>query len=492
MACGGLRCLMVFMGFFALIQAIAFLVMGVFGILAHQCDIQMDGSQLNYLIYLAYFRHAQCGEVNWSLLGISLPPGVQVIQPDVTDVAVRMQIFIKIYIVLSCVWIITSIMFISGTISSCLSRSFLRFVCYAFAVTCLLNFVFDLVATGFHIYDITWTTTLYDFLEFIQVENRDQLMQYLGDVSIVALPIPSVIMTVVSSRALLIAILNVTGMIIVFMSTKKLEEKLLQSPPKSVTAPDFGYERQFPPAEMVQRGTPDHISQQYSKQYQQEVPKQYNQEAQRNAQVRSRYDDINPHPYQYDNHTYQSENQLVSALKPQPIVTTERRFLEPLKGGESDGSLSSRASPSRSNESPENTRDSMYVGYAKIAPSDIRRQQRAEEQNPINLRHTKHGGSMYREEQPQVKKTYSDANRFSQQVPPEELRSQLPWSYFQSRHEVKRPRKNQENNSDEIPPPVPVPDYTLHFPKKGRPGPPPPPKPTKESIERWSGPEVTY
>ncbi|XP_055688589.1 uncharacterized protein LOC129793064 [Lutzomyia longipalpis] len=491
MACGGLRCSMLFIGLFALIQAIAFLVMGIFGILAHQCDVQMDTSQLNYLIYLTYFRHAQCGEVNWQLLGIDLPPGVQVIKPDVSDVALRMQIFIKIYIVTSCLLIITSIMFIAGTSSSCLSRAFLRFFCYAFAVTFLVNFVFDLVATGFHIYDITWTTTLYNFLEFIQVENRDQLMQYLGDVSIVALPIPSVIMTVVSSRGVLIAIMNFTGIIIVFMSIKKLEEKVVQKPPKAVRAPDFGYERQFPPSEMTQRRVADHITQPYPEEYQQEVPQQ---KIVAPVQTRSRYDDINPHPYQYDNHTYQPENQLVSAMKPHPIITTERRFLEPLKGGESDGSLSSRASPSRSHDSLENNRDSTYMGYARIPPVDTKRTPKVEEPNPIVLRHTKptHGGSLNRDEKPAVRKTYSDANRFSQQAPPEELRSQLPWSYFQSRHEVKRPRKIQEHSSDEIPPPVPVPDYTLHFPKKGRPGPPPPPKPTKESIERWSGPEVTY
>ncbi|XP_059614452.1 uncharacterized protein LOC132260397 [Phlebotomus argentipes] len=481
MACG-LRCLMLFTGLFALIQAIGFLIMGIYGILAHQCDVQMDTSQLSYLIYLAYFRHAQCGEVNWSLLGIDIPPGVQVIMPDVSDVAVRMQIFIKIYIVLSCVWILTSIMFIAATSSSSFSRSFLRFFCVAFAITCLLNFVFDLISTGFHIYDITWTTTLMNFLEFIQVENRDQLLPYLQDVSIVALPIPSVIMAVVSSRGVIIAIINFTGMIIVFMSMKKLEEHLEKKSPKVLRAPDFGYDRQYPPSEMVQRRTADHISQHPPQQQPQSVQKYVAP-----VQTRSRYEDANPHPYQYDNHTYQAEP--VSALKPQPIVTTERRFLEPLKGGESEDS----ASHSRSTEiSPEHSRDSSYVGYGRIS-NDRRHPREEEPHNPVIMRHTKPvGGSLNRDEKPQIRKTYSDATRFSQQAPPEELRSQLPWSYFQSRHEVKRPKKIPEQSNDEIPPPVPVPDYTLHFPRKGRPGPPPPPKPTKESIERWSGPEVHY
>lgn len=309
-------------------------------------------------------------------------------------------------------------------------------------------------------------------------------MTYLQDVSIVALPIPAVIMTVVSFRGLIIAIINFTMMVIVFMSVKRLEEKLQKKPPKVIRAPDFGYERQYPPGEMVQRRTADHISQAPLHQYQQHPPPQSLQKSSAPVQNRSRYEDVNPHPYQYDNHTYQSDNQYnqpVSALKAQPVLTTERRFLEPLKGGESEDSASSRASPAN-----ETSRDSSYVGYGRIPARDSRRP-KEEDPHPAILRHTKpaYGGSLSRDEKPVVRKTYSDANRFSQQqVPPEELRSQLPWSYFQSRHEVKRPKKIQEHSNDEIPPPVPVPDYTLHFPKKGRQGPPPPPKPTKESIER--------
>lgn len=55
-------------------------------------------------------------------------------------------------------------------------------------------------------------------------------------------------------------------------------------------------------------------------------------------------------------------------------------------------------------------------------------------------------------------------------APPEELRGQLPWSYFKNRNDVSGPKKTfTQLREDEDLPPVPVPDYTLHFPRKDRP-----------------------
>lgn len=61
-------------------------------------------------------------------------------------------------------------------------------------------------------------------------------------------------------------------------------------------------------------------------------------------------------------------------------------------------------------------------------------------------------------------------SRHSFNNPPAELRGQLPWSYFSSRDDVSGPKKTfSQLREDEDAPPVPVPDYTLHFPKKDRP-----------------------
>lgn len=70
--------------------------------------------------------------------------------------------------------------------------------------------------------------------------------------------------------------------------------------------------------------------------------------------------------------------------------------------------------------------------------------------------------------QPSTASTEDGAPRSSVAVKPsDELRSQLPWSYFKSREDISGPKKTFHNlRADEDLPPVPVPDYTLHFPRK--------------------------
>lgn len=54
--------------------------------------------------------------------------------------------------------------------------------------------------------------------------------------------------------------------------------------------------------------------------------------------------------------------------------------------------------------------------------------------------------------------------------PPDELRGQLPWSYFKSPSDITGPKRTFTHlRDDEDLPAVPVPDYTLHFPRKDRP-----------------------
>jgi hypothetical protein len=72
-------------------------------------------------------------------------------------------------------------------------------------------------------------------------------------------------------------------------------------------------------------------------------------------------------------------------------------------------------------------------------------------------------------ERPESRNSGGKVDRTSSiNAPPEELRGQLPWSYFKSRDDV--PKKAfTELKEDEDLPAVPVPDYTLHFPKNRRP-----------------------
>lgn len=86
-------------------------------------------------------------------------------------------------------------------------------------------------------------------------------------------------------------------------------------------------------------------------------------------------------------------------------------------------------------------------------------------------------------------------SRGPEYLPPAELRSQIPWSYFKPAEEL--PPKLQRHlqrreKEDEEKPPVPVPDYTFHFNRRPRPIPEPyaatrsnPPVSRQRSVENY-------
>lgn len=72
-----------------------------------------------------------------------------------------------------------------------------------------------------------------------------------------------------------------------------------------------------------------------------------------------------------------------------------------------------------------------------------------------------------RYDRPESRNSAAKVDRTSSMNAPEELRGQLPWSYFKPRDDVPK-RAFTELKEDEELPSVPVPDYTLHFPKTKR------------------------
>lgn len=73
-----------------------------------------------------------------------------------------------------------------------------------------------------------------------------------------------------------------------------------------------------------------------------------------------------------------------------------------------------------------------------------------------------------RHERPDSRNSGNKVDRTSSMNAPEELRGQLPWSYFKARDDVPKNSFIELAENEDVPA-VPVPDYTLHFPKNKRP-----------------------
>lgn len=243
----------------------------------------------------------------------------------------------------------------------------------------------------------------------------------------------------------------------------------------------------------------------------------------------SRYNDASlSNQYQYDNNGFTQEplqmnqiqqpNQRYVASGGNYMFVSEKRYLEPLKGGvapRSEDGMSSRLSNPRSVDSVDDvsrassnlgTRsqlsdrtidyenepaerlsylsgDSMFTENSRktnggrstaepppvaMKPSLVKQYVQSQPVNQNAQYFRQH--QQIREEEPQARTSY--------QTPPDELRSQLPWSYFVDRDEMSMPQRQRVD--DEPLPPVPVPDYTLHFPRRERP--PTKPKPKKATA----------
>lgn len=144
---------------FLQVQGFIYGVLSILALLAHNCQLSMRQYKLSYLMYVIYFRgnysllyymliayfnvywttfgdsvskdvsnlscnlstkwifvffffaDQKCGPVNWNIVA-DIPPPYEPIWPAITTVAFRTNILALIYLVLSSIWIVTSLMLI--------------------------------------------------------------------------------------------------------------------------------------------------------------------------------------------------------------------------------------------------------------------------------------------------------------------------------------------------------------------------------------------
>lgn len=217
----------------------------------------------------------------------------------------------------------------------------------------------------------------------------------------------------------------------------------------------------------------------------------------------SRYNDASvQNQYQYDNEGFSPDPAKAGQRynnNNNYVFVSEKRFLEPLKGAASrseDGNSSrisnarsldsvdemSRTSSNLGNRSQSSSMDRTvdmdnepaerlsYLSNESMLSENMRRN--LNNYNSVSPQPILVKPSLIKQQQQQMRDNENMVRTSYQNPPPDELRSQLPWSYFQDR-DVSRPLKQRSDK--EVLPPVPVPDYTLHFPKKTRPKPNPKP-----------------
>lgn len=201
----------------AIWQSLIYMLLSICAIMVFHCDMSMDNTEFNYLLYIAYFRNAACGPVNWGNLGLDTPyvePILKTISPNV----IRTNDFAYAYLVLSCMWMMASLLLIIGVTSSWILRAVFSIM---WMVVCWSVLTMDAVASIMFMIDITSTMTTSGFLDFIGVLNKEDVMNFAEKIPDFFLPIPSILMTLVASRGVIFFFANLSCLVFVTLAVRK-------------------------------------------------------------------------------------------------------------------------------------------------------------------------------------------------------------------------------------------------------------------------------
>jgi hypothetical protein len=257
---------------FSLIQSSAYLVASFLALQVYKCDFEMDGDPISYIMYLTYFKHKQCGEIVWSKLG--LPTNIT-IQPsfkaDSAEPAIRTNTLAYYYLILSAVWMISSILLFVGSCSSCARNKCCHFICFQpWIFSCIGNIILDIVASYFYYTDINNTSSLLSFLNWLEITNaqdvRDEIEKN-GDINQIYTSIPSIVMGLITSRLVLFFLFNVWFLLIItaiwYEINGEINKKQKNQRPidnRVLEQTNFAYEPEIVTGDPNKAGDPNHVT----------------------------------------------------------------------------------------------------------------------------------------------------------------------------------------------------------------------------------------
>ncbi|XP_055689020.1 uncharacterized protein LOC129793221 isoform X1 [Lutzomyia longipalpis] len=225
-SCGrrvGLLCVAIW----SMAQSAGYLIASILGMRAFNCDVDMKTSQVNYFIYLLYFRQSSCGNetLDWDALEIWPAPEVEIPLPDTTEAVLRTQSIVTTYLILSILWLVASVMVVVAMFSPCMGRKTLKFFLYPWALVCIFVLIGDVTATYFHVWDIINTRNTVSLIDFLGIPYESEYYFYFNAIPPHIMILPALMMSLLSSRAVIGWFLNLSALIYVCVTIRKLSKK---------------------------------------------------------------------------------------------------------------------------------------------------------------------------------------------------------------------------------------------------------------------------
>ncbi|XP_055911521.1 uncharacterized protein LOC129945691 [Eupeodes corollae] len=442
------KCFIIFMATVILVQGVVYIGLAIQGIRLHNCSGENSdpvGKTFEFILNLIYFSSEECGEPTLHIPEANQDLKLTIDFKKANVLSDREYIFFISYAVISALWVITSLL-VLVTICCTLTKLVALICFWPWLISVMLGSILDTIATGFHIKDIVQTTSASNTFEYVGVTNTgealDYFKDYLKDYDIFFI-VPAVVFACITSRIVLIWLLNIFGSIFclslatILSSNNEEEHKQQPRRPSSadtVLPSDSPTEIREEPIGVQFRPSPETV-----------------------RKVRSTLEHVPTAPS-------------VGTPSPEPM----EQYALPVAPQQShkNSRISMPKSPS-SNPAEASTYQISDAHPEKLdypAPAPNRYSTQTSQTrsvtpelsaiSPLNLRYSTVDGASLFPNQPHVS---------------QELRGQLPWSYTnimndpiaQKRIQAHLPPDESKDNHEDFPP-IPVPDYTLHPPKKER------------------------
>ncbi|KAL5292921.1 hypothetical protein ACFFRR_011596 [Megaselia abdita] len=438
------RCFIVFIVICILLEGAIYLGLSIWGLTIKYClakDSSLDPfSIFQIVMQLVYFNDEQCP--------ISLTMDdktVDFIATDATAVTERTYILLIVYACISAIWVLTAVIALVGLCSPPTRRAQLG--CFLpFLLAVIAGSILDVVASVFFGIDISNTTTFESAMTYLDIKYvvtvagtevpNSEMPTELNQLNPFMF-VPSVVMVCLSSRVLIVWILNIVGASFVF----SLSKHLIDPDENQQNIQHFASERPVANPQVQRLNSRKEAPPPT-------LPKPVHE----------------PQPVIIEEVQPEFERTAISYEPVEGVRRIETRTVEPLKSPEQveferQRSISpvpipikqqmNRQQSALSKREPTFEAQTSYIEQSPaVSPSYVLSvQQQLSADSPLNYRYST-----------------QDFNSNLQGHNDEEKYGQLPWSYSKDLGDVLKARQqimtNPNRNSDM--PRIPEPDYTIH------------------------------
>ncbi|XP_073839300.1 uncharacterized protein isoform X2 [Musca autumnalis] len=193
-------------------QGCVYLGLSIWGITLRECSKEttdVTEQPLKFAMDLIYFLDENCGDPSITVPTTDESLTIHVNWGDSDDVTNRTYIFMIAYAAVSALWIVTSLLVIT-TICGPVTTVVKALCFWPWFLVIIAGSILDAVATGYNIHDIVHTTTVENTFDYLHLSTSEAAMAILKPFTAYFVT-PSVIMTCITSRIVLIWLLNIFG-----------------------------------------------------------------------------------------------------------------------------------------------------------------------------------------------------------------------------------------------------------------------------------------